>query len=179
LQDEPTEIEIAYIAALLEGEGTFLRKGFCPIIQLGMTDLDVIEKAARIINIRDRKIHASDDKRPNHKIKHVICVAGRDAMKWMKLIRPHMCSRRGMEIDGIINAIAIARPFYELGSNFCKRGHSIKNPWEYFQHSDGGRRCKRCMGVIPKLSVRFIPIDKNFTRNHPGYNPFTRKVASV
>jgi hypothetical protein len=169
LQDGPTEIEIAYIAALLEGEGTFLRKGFCPIIQLGMTDRDVIEKAAAIIDIGSRKIHIDKSSRPKCKTKYVICLAGRDAMKWMKLIRPYMCDRRGREIDWIIKDIISARPFYELGSNFCKRGHSVKHSWEYYMNSDGGRRCKRCMGmkVVAPLKIVNDPI-------RAAINPFKR-----
>jgi hypothetical protein len=171
LQDEPTEIEIAYIAGLLEGEGTFLRKGNCPIIQVGMTDDDVIEKAAKIINIGNRKIHIEEDKRPNYKTKYIICLAGRDAMRWMKLIRPHMCSRRGEEIDNIIEDILEARPFYELGKDYCKNGHSIRYACEYFQHFDGARRCKRCVGVKPKYPL-IIP--NNPDPNYIFINPFEK-----
>jgi hypothetical protein len=170
LRDEPSEIEVAYISGLLEGEGTFLRKGFCPIIQIGMTDLDVIEEAAKIINIGHRKIFIEDDKRPNHKLKYAFCLAGRDALKWMKLVRPHMRSRRGKEIDEIIENISNNRPHYELGSDFCKRGHSIKNYWEYFHQIDGGRRCKKCVGVRIKVP---IIISSN---NELFINPFKKVV---
>ncbi len=171
MQDEPTEIEVAYIAGLLEGEGTFLRKGFCPIIQIGMTDLDVIEEAAKVINIGNRKIYIENDKRPNHKLKYAFCLAGRDALKWMKLIRPYMRSRRGKEIDEIIEDMLSGRPHYELGKNFCKRGHSIKYPHEYFQHTDGARRCKKCMRVKVKYPI-IIPDNTN--PNYIFVNPFEK-----
>lgn len=170
MQNEPTEIEVAYISGLLEGEGTFLRKGYCPIIQLGMTDKDVIEKASIIINIGDRRIYIQEDKRPKYKTKYIICLAGRDALKWMKLIRPYMCSRRGKELDQIIEDIIKNRPHYELGKDYCTRGHSIRYEGEYFNQFDGGRRCKICAGVKPKR-IKY-PNEINQDPNYKFINPF-------
>ena len=148
MPEEPTEIEVAYIAGLLEGEGTFLNKGLCPIIQVGMTDDDVIEKVADIINIGNRRIHIQEDKRPKYKTKYIICLAGFDAFKWMKLIRPHMCSRRGKELDEIIETIIKYRPYIELGKDFCQKcGESIRYEGEYWNRADGVKTCKRCQRV--------------------------------
>ena len=45
-----TPRQISWIAALLEGEGSFhWNRGRCPVIEIAMTDLDVIERAWRLL----------------------------------------------------------------------------------------------------------------------------------
>ena len=73
-----TEIEIAWLAGLLEGEGSFGLTGYAakkskvfPTISLAMTDLDIIERAGALIggqgqarimarSLRARQVRVSD-----------------------------------------------------------------------------------------------------------------------
>jgi hypothetical protein len=47
------EFELYWLAGLLEGEGSFVKgppsRPNCPIVQLAMTDGDVVERAARLL----------------------------------------------------------------------------------------------------------------------------------
>ena len=95
------EIEVAWLAGLLEGEGCFhLRKeDDRPLIKLNMTDRDVIERAARLMgatySFRPRA-------EPHHKDQFVIYLTGPRAQAVMDRVRPYMCARRTAAIEAAI-----------------------------------------------------------------------------
>jgi hypothetical protein len=147
----PTEIEIAWLAGLLEGEGCFMIQHHAsPSIQLSMTDLDVVIKAAKIMEISLDRIHPKRDNQPNHKPCYVLRCDGPEAFIWMRAIRPHMGDRRGAKIDEVISTVKAARPHIDKGRDVCRKGHSIKYSYEYYVGSSGQRQCKRCLGVTPR-----------------------------
>ena len=45
-----TTIEIAWVAGILEGEGTFCMNNNSPRLAIAMTDLDVVEKFCKIVD---------------------------------------------------------------------------------------------------------------------------------
>src|SRR5713226_1960689 len=97
-----TDIEIAWLAGLLEGEGCFMIQHHAsPSIQLAMTDLDVMIKAARIMEMNINRIYTKTKINPNHKTCYVLRCDGPEAFIWMRAIRPHMGDRRGTKIDEV------------------------------------------------------------------------------
>ena len=64
-----------------------------------------------------------------------------------------MGNRRGRELDEIIKDMDRERPFYELGEGYCKRGHSVRFPQEYWLSNIGNKKCKRCAGVHPRIAA--------------------------
>lgn len=92
-----TELEIAWMAGLLEGEGYFgLAQGY-PTIVLVMTDFDVVEHAAKLFGKRVYRF--PPPKKANRKQLWKASVTGSRAADWMRAIRPFMGDRRGDTID--------------------------------------------------------------------------------
>ena len=147
MQGEPSEIEVAWLAGLLEGEGCFTSSTrSSPRISLGMTDVDVITKATMIMRADVSRIRIVNQ--IDRKISYVIQVGGAKAIKWMKLIRPYMGDRRGAKIDELLEAVNKYRPFAYLGEGYCHiKGHSLRYSWEYSTDINGSRHCKRCRGI--------------------------------
>lgn len=102
--------EIAWVAGLLEGEGSF---GFAfsrkttsaknPIIALAMTDIDVVEQARKVLDRENPiplKISAKtvDRNKPLYRF----TISGSKAVGWMMTIYPLMGARRRAKIHEII-----------------------------------------------------------------------------
>lgn len=115
------EIECAWVATLLEGEGSFglgaqgHRVRTVAIRQLritcAMTDLDTIEKLHRITGIGNIAQESRTDKRrPYAKLLYVWHASKRgDVVPVLEAIRPHMGARRRAKIDELL-AYAKANP---------------------------------------------------------------------
>lgn len=168
-----TELEIAWLAGLLEGEGCFDIQGDAsPHIKLSMVDEDIVYKAAEIIGT-NRIAMAKNGWLKHHKSVFHLNINGYLAMKIMRLIRPYMGERRGSKIDVIINTVLLHRPNIELGPDFCElKGHSIKHPWEFHYQTSGAKRCSRCAGYKIKPQI-----ETNSDPNYVFVNPFSK--ASV
>lgn len=106
----------AWIAGLLEGEGSFLlehrgrgREG-TPAIDLKMSDRDVVEKAALCMspyNLRvsiDKRSHIPTTNGGRHKDLYRVRVRGYHAILLMERIFPHMGIRRRERIEELFNA---------------------------------------------------------------------------
>lgn len=95
-------IEAAWLAGLLEGEGSFgwapTKNGKLPLIQLMMTDWDVVRKAATLMGI----VTVGAKSRPPRKDIYRARVQGAKAIDIMLEIRPLMGNRRGARIDEIV-----------------------------------------------------------------------------
>jgi hypothetical protein len=98
-----TEIEVAWLAGLLEGEGSFSKgppsKPNLPRIQLSSTDEDVVSRVARLFDIRyccarARKHINLIPTKPIFQLQ----VRGSKAVIWMKRVEPHMGVRRKEQI---------------------------------------------------------------------------------
>jgi hypothetical protein len=101
------EKNLRWLAGLLEGEGTFLAgppsAPRSPAIQFWMTDRDVVERAASmleagVMKVRPRKKH--------WKMTYAVRVRGPRAVVWMKRLRPLMGERRRAQIDRAIASYA-------------------------------------------------------------------------
>ena len=101
-------IEISWLAGLLEGEGCFLNRSdrYCsPIIQLMMTDADVVIRAAKSMGAHKVVLC----KAPTKAGKRIYRanVYGSTALDLMRQILPFMGERRGNKIRSILHAASI------------------------------------------------------------------------
>jgi hypothetical protein len=100
----PSIREVVWLAGLLEGEGSFgLRKTgkYQTLnIQLGMTDLDVVEKAAKILGTEVRGPYGpyGTNKLPWYSVS----VNGWRAVSWMMTLWSLMGSRRKKKIEALL-----------------------------------------------------------------------------
>jgi len=93
-----TTIDIAWLAGLLEGEGSFaFSKG--PAIQVLMTDEDIISKARSLMSPTAK---IGIETRENCKTRYYFSVSGSLAIQWMMTIYPFMGRRRREKIREII-----------------------------------------------------------------------------
>ena len=92
-----TNVEIAWLAGLLEGEGCFStpkrRSGF---VKLGMTDKDTVVRASKLMNGKVSK--SKTDHRGGRKPEYICHVHGMRARQVMELILPYMGKRRAKTI---------------------------------------------------------------------------------
>lgn len=97
-----TDLELAWLAGLLEGEGCFThsyRRGinFAPKIQLAMTDEDVVLRAQALMGGRVR----SSTREP-WKTLYTVIVSGAAAVALMRQLLPHMGERRSDRMLGLM-----------------------------------------------------------------------------
>lgn len=107
-----TDIEIAWLAGFLEGEGSFGVSGKHTIgIWLQTTDGDVIEKAAKLMgSLVHGPYTRPSDIGKNRKPVFTTTLCSSKAADVMRLIRPHMGARRGAKIDEILSFFATLAP---------------------------------------------------------------------
>jgi hypothetical protein len=91
--------DVIWLAGLCEGEATFdLHRGKYPRVRVGMTDRDVIGRAATLIGSRvNLRLHPA----PNQATWHAE-VSGAKAIEVMNAILPHMGSRRSGTIATVL-----------------------------------------------------------------------------
>jgi len=137
-----TDVEIAWVAGLLEGEGWFGINGYSSVITLVMADLDIIKKFKALIDCNNR-ITVRPKAFSHHKDTYSIGVCGKQAFILMNLIRPFMGERRGAVIDDVILK---CEPYYRrISDSKCKRGHDISSPNSRYLYLDGSTACKECI----------------------------------
>lgn len=101
-----SEADIAWLAGLLEGEGSFFMAGDdvyqYPTIVVSMTDLDVIERVARLfgVSVYPQKL---DKRYPNGKRAYRTQTTGHKAARLMELLLPWMGDRRAAKIKELLN----------------------------------------------------------------------------
>lgn len=94
-----TRDDLIWLAGLLEGEGSFdLHKGRYPRIRVGMTDRDVVGRAATLMGA---KVRLSLKPAPAKAMFHAE-VSGERATALMRLLLPHMGARRSAKIAEVL-----------------------------------------------------------------------------
>jgi hypothetical protein len=86
--------DVAWLAGLLEGEGSFGRKNGVPDVNLGMMDRDIVDRAGALLGLR-----TYSDKTPAGKPFWRLRTSGRYAAHLMRLFRPFLGQRRQGQID--------------------------------------------------------------------------------
>ncbi len=101
--DDPASLQLAWLAGLLEGEGTFLRPPpsmpNCPIVACRMTDRDIIERVAICFGTQ---VLAIDKGR--YRTEFAATMKGSRAVTFMTDVRSLMGDRRRLAIDAAIQA---------------------------------------------------------------------------
>lgn len=152
---EKNQLEIHWIAGLLEGEGCFrLHKKFqTPMIYIGMTDRDTIEKARAILG-GNSAIHERPGLKDTHKRIYSFAVTpSRLAIEWMHILYPLMSERRKKRIKEII-AIYDAKP-RRADDLTCAHGHVFAEVGYYIQEN-GSRTCKTCAREHGKVNQQAL-----------------------
>ena len=108
-----SEFELGWIVALLDGEGSFLEKSYSPAIDISMIDYDTVFKAALILGMSPHRIRIVKKYESHHKQQYNFRLHGKNALRWMRILRPYMSERRGAKIDEIINIVITHRPNLE------------------------------------------------------------------
>lgn len=92
--------DLAWLAGLWEGEGCFMTgppsRPHKPVIRLHMTDRDVVERAAHLMQVSVLKLKR---RRSHYKVSYLISLRSVRAVEWMKKLRPWMGARRKTQID--------------------------------------------------------------------------------
>lgn len=100
--------ELTWIAGLLEGEGSFgirnnRSKRWTPVIQIKMTDKDVIDKLGELINRKTRgPYNYSSNFTTSRKDVYMMDLVGPPAIKLMLALLPHMGERRAGKIREVV-----------------------------------------------------------------------------
>lgn len=133
---------IAWLAGILEGEGSFARGSYARI-DLAMTDLDVVRRAADIMGV-DR---VYEEPIPGQKTRYRFGVYGRPAAAWMMTLWPLMGGRRRERIAEQLLKWR-ATPPLPRDRTHCPQGHPYSPENTYVGTQAGGtqrrRRCRIC-----------------------------------
>jgi hypothetical protein len=140
--------DIIWLAGILEGEGSFnqdkRRNDFYSVIELSMTDKDIVERAAQIMNElggSSCKVNARK-KREGWKQQWRVTLYGNSAETIMKAILPFMGERRSNRITQLLADRAKAVQFKK--ENPVKKGPPITKFCGTRASYSRGCRCVRC-----------------------------------
>jgi hypothetical protein len=99
--------DIHWLAGLLEGEGSFTRgrqgngnRRYYPMINLKMTDEDIIRRVAEIWG--GRAVFKYHPKDKNKQVTYQTQITGKRALGWMMLLWTLLGQRRRERISGLI-----------------------------------------------------------------------------
>lgn len=96
--------DLLWLAGLLEGEGWFCKaipSDNCPRLGIEMTDLDIIERVAKLFN---RKVYKIKRQKVHYKDTYLVKLAGSHAIDLMKRLKPLMGLRRQKQIQEAIDS---------------------------------------------------------------------------
>jgi hypothetical protein len=133
--------DIAWVAGLLEGEGTFSNRS-SPTIRLTMTDGDVVRHAATLVQAKVSGPHHRPKRRPYF----VFWFHGAHAAAWMMTLWPFMGRRRRIQLTACLKRWRAA-PVQNKKKTCCKNGHPLSGENVEVLMKDGqviGRRCATC-----------------------------------
>lgn len=94
--------DIAWLAGLLEGEGSFVsrKENGDPRIMLDMTDRDVIDRAAALLGVNH--IGVRNPGLRHHKHVYIIRLSGDKAAAWMMTLYSYMGQRRRHDMKAVL-----------------------------------------------------------------------------
>lgn len=97
------DLQIAWAAGILEGEGCFTEHSGHPYILVDMTDKDVIEKLLSVFPTGTMRGPYLHHKRPQYKPRWRFDAFGTKAVPIMLKVLPYMCSRRTDKIKQLLS----------------------------------------------------------------------------
>lgn len=134
--------EIAWVAGILEGEGTFCLNNESVRFALAMTDLDIVEKVRNIVDkTKIISSHSEQNSKDGYerKTRYTFTVIGDHAISWMMTIYPLMGLRRKTKIRELLQYWKVKRaygsgpkcdPKYKLIRDLVKSGLFTKEEAE-------------------------------------------------
>lgn len=90
-----TSLDVAWLAGIVEGEGSIMWAKATPVIALQMTDDDVVRRAAKLLGVDVRKPWRRAE---HHKLVYGCRAYGRRAIGWMMTLYAFMGERRRAKI---------------------------------------------------------------------------------
>lgn len=97
-----SELDVAWVAGLLEGEGTWGGNNKSVWVSCTMTDLDVLEKLQRTVGVG--KIYQGKKQKPHYKDFWIWQLRKKQQVATLsKALLPHMGKRRRERIEHIVN----------------------------------------------------------------------------
>jgi hypothetical protein len=149
----PQACERAWMAGLLEGEGSFITNRSArlsyPVIKVEMCEKEVIERAARLLDARVWFVPpGTEGWRPTY----VAQIAGHRAAEWMRALRPYMGLRRTAAIDAALSAyhpIRLIAPPRLCVVEGCERPHRARGLCNTHYMSWSRHRAK---GRVPRIT---------------------------
>jgi hypothetical protein len=138
---------ISWLAGILEGEGSFScdDNGTNAVIKVGMTDKDVIEKVAMVVNYNGK---ICEQAREGFKIMYIVQLYGNEAIQWMMTIYSLMGIRRKEKIKSIL---ILWREYERKYRTVCLRGHEVVGDNAYLAPGDTNNfKCKECLSIASK-----------------------------
>lgn len=132
-------IDIAWLAGLLEGEGSFGVKDGSPKIQMQSTDEDIIRRASELFGVAFREKPYKPRGKDYYKPVWGVHVHGTRAIGWMMTVYSLMGERRQEKIRSVIDAwkASKATPRGSRGMRLMATCHPEKT-------RTGGGLCKAC-----------------------------------
>lgn len=166
-------METAWLAGLMEGEGSFgnySKKTSVDLrLQLGMSDRDVIEKAAKLLgkeHIHTYSRLGQGGYRIHHKPLHVLLIRGYLAARTMEAILPYMGERRSAKI----------RELLEIWNSREKRTRERGLPPTC--HPDRSHHCQGLCGPCYRLNYRLQNKEKMNEKRRERYRAIDATIAA-
>lgn len=149
--------DIYWLAGLLEGEGCFgaHTKTKTPRIRLNMTDLDVVERAHKLLGATCKISRVDRSKQnPNWKDTYNFTVPGRRAAGWMMTLYSLMGERRQAKIREVLfewqdHPVRRLRNF-----GIPRKLENGSNNAEYNRTQYAARQCDRGLEYTPRTTAK-------------------------
>ncbi len=140
---------IYWLAGLLDGEGCFQKCSgrnknvqTSVRIRLEMTDFDIVERAAKLLNVPSITRRVKHHVRPT-KPSWYICLAGKQASSWMMTLYSLLSKRRQAKIRDLLTTWKAAPGFVKTFST-C---HPDRRNYAWY-------KCRQCYDVERRLLAR-------------------------
>jgi len=130
---------VQWAAGLVEGEGCFYFDRNAPVLKVGMTDRDVLEKFGAIVK---RSTNLSRKATEHTKAVFEVKLIGKHAVGWAMTLYSLMCSRRRERIRSVLEKWKATPKPGRPTSTTCHRGHEFTDETTGRQH--GRRYCRIC-----------------------------------
>jgi ribosomal protein L30E len=149
--------EIIWLAGLLEGEGCFSFLSNLPVIQLNMTDKDVVERAAQIFKV---PVYRYDTNKYNNstvcKDQYRIRISGARAVGIMFSIYSSMGNRRKDKINQVIKLLKESETKHHLSETIVM---SIREEYKNLVKSQSLRK-----DIQESLAIKYYTSKSNIRK---------------
>lgn len=93
-----TKKDLFWLAGLIEGDGCFTSQKNRPVVSLALTDKDVLEKAANLLNT---SFYTATGEKQGYKDQYIFQIKSEKAISIMNALYPYMGERRKIRIDDV------------------------------------------------------------------------------